>query len=408
MTDPPGQSPRTPRPGGIRTLCHGILQLRLIAAALTTPALLEAGGQIAPAFAAVALAMLGSLLPLLFWHRVADVLLRHPALLAVDVGVTGLVLTLAGVHSPFLLVTLGSAALGGLLYGRVGAAVFSGLLLAVYWLALLDDPAAGQATFQALVGTPLLYPLIAASAAGVRGLLERQARTEQALALAVRRAGAADERARLAREMHDSLGKTLEGIRMAAAGLARRAAGSASADVAAAAEGLALAAGTATGEARALIGGLRAEPLDDSLAAGVERLSREWADRTGHRLDLTVEPTVKVSDRGRRQELLAILDEALRNTERHARAAAVEVALLAGAEAATLTVADDGVGFVLCPERLARDGHYGVVGMHERAALAGACLRIDTAPGSGTRVEARFATEVLPVGRAAAQPQVVP
>ena len=75
---------------------------------------------------------------------------------------------------------------------------------------------------QALVVLPALYPLAAAGGAAVRRLLDRQAVTQLALAGAERRAAAGAERARVAREMHDSLGKTLYGIALAARGLSHR------------------------------------------------------------------------------------------------------------------------------------------------------------------------------------------
>jgi len=62
---------------------------------------------------------------------------------------------------------------------------------------------------------PAFYPLIAAAGAGLRGLLDRQAETESELA-------SQSERARLARDMHDSLAKTVSGMGFAALALARR------------------------------------------------------------------------------------------------------------------------------------------------------------------------------------------
>jgi len=81
-----------------------------------------------------------------------------------------------------------------------------------------------------------------------------------------------------------------------------------------------------------------------------------------------------------------IAQEALTNVARHARARHVEVTLTAHDLALEVTVRDDGVGFNV--ERL-RTGP-GLVGMGERAELAGGRLDIESAPGAGTTLRARF------------------
>jgi signal transduction histidine kinase len=81
-----------------------------------------------------------------------------------------------------------------------------------------------------------------------------------------------------------------------------------------------------------------------------------------------------------------IVQEALSNVARHARARHVEVALTAQGVALEVTVRDDGVGFNV--DRL-RTG-LGLVGMEERAELAGGRLDIESAPGAGTTLGARF------------------
>ena len=81
-----------------------------------------------------------------------------------------------------------------------------------------------------------------------------------------------------------------------------------------------------------------------------------------------------------------IVQEALSNVARHARARHVEVALTAQGVALEVTVRDDGVGFNV--DRL-RTG-LGLVGMAERAEFAGGRLDIESAPGAGTTVRAHF------------------
>ena len=117
---------------------------------------------------------------------------------------------------------------------------------------------------------PFFYPLIAAAGAGLRGLLDRQAETESELA-------SQSERTRLARDMHDSLAKTVSGMGFAALALARRI----ERDPEGAAEEarrLAEDARQATREAREIIVGLRSDAGEQlPLAAALHAEARRWS-----------------------------------------------------------------------------------------------------------------------------------
>jgi signal transduction histidine kinase len=92
-----------------------------------------------------------------------------------------------------------------------------------------------------------------------------------------------------------------------------------------------------------------------------------------------------------RYEAIAILSEALTNIGRHAHAQSVSVRLAAEHGEVVLTVSDDGTGFRL--EELpffARAGHYGLVGLHERAQRVGGTVTVVSEPGSGTTVTIRL------------------
>lgn len=86
--------------------------------------------------------------------------------------------------------------------------------------------------------------------------------------------------------------------------------------------------------------------------------------------------------------LYRIAQEALSNAARHAAAKMVTVELRFAPQAVTLVVEDDGEGFVApeSPADLAPQGHYGLLGIHERAELIGAQLTLTSEPGAGTRV----------------------
>jgi signal transduction histidine kinase len=116
---------------------------------------------------------------------------------------------------------------------------------------------------------------------------------------------------------------------------------------------------------------------------------RRWAERTGVAADLTG-GDVEGGDPAARYELLAILKEALVNVERHADARRVRVELAEGRGEVSVVVTDDGAGFATDDlDGLAEAGHFGLVGMRERAQRCGGDLLVASTPGEGTRVEAR-------------------
>ena len=340
-----------------------------------------------------------SFVPLHWWDRVGPALVRHPAYLAAELMLAALILLLTPVQSPFFYFTLGTALLGGLLYGYAGAAVFSLLLVAVYvWsLDVRADVDQIPDTFQTYVGLPALFPLVAAAGAAARRLLDRQAEAESRLAEEERRAAAESERARLARDMHDSLAKTVSGIGFAALALSRRI----ERDPQGAmdeARRLADDARQATRQAREIIVGLRADsgeslPLGSALALSAQN----WAAETGVELQLAIEEVGELHPQTAR-ELEWILREALANCKRHARATTVAVRLRRLGARAVLTVADDGVGFDVPDEldELAGGRHFGVGGMRERAVLAGGDLSLESSPGDGCVLSVWVPTEVVP------------
>ena len=350
---------------------------------------------------------IASFIPLRYWDRVGPTLVRHPAYLAAELMLTTLILLLTPVESPFFYFTLGTALFGGLLYGYAGAAVFSLLLVAVYlWsLDVRSDVEPIPDTFQTYVGLPALYPLVAAAGAAARRLLDRQAEAEAELAEEQGRAAAEAERARLARDMHDSLAKTVSGIGFAALALSRRI----ERDPAGAAEEarrLADDARQATRQAREIIVGLRADageslPLTSALAMQRAVAGRE---EEGLELHLAIEEVGELHPQTAR-ELEWILGEALANVKRHARATRVGVRLRRLGARAVLTVVDDGAGFEVPDdlEELAGGRHFGVGGMRERALLAGGDLSVESAPGEGCVISAWVPTEIVP--RAASVPE---
>jgi signal transduction histidine kinase len=132
---------------------------------------------------------------------------------------------------------------------------------------------------------------------------------------------------------------------------------------------------------------LRPSMLDEfGLVLALRNLVTRHGERAGVRASFTATPTNLRAPLEIETACFRIVQEALSNVARHARAGKVEVTLTARDDALDVTVRDDGVGFSV--ERL-RTG-LGLVGMGERAGFAGGRLDIESAPGDGTTLRARF------------------
>ena len=90
--------------------------------------------------------------------------------------------------------------------------------------------------------------------------------------------------------------------------------------------------------------------------------------------------------------LYRIAQEALNNVVRHAKASDAKLRIVYAEDKVELEVSDNGVGFLIpnSPTDFAPSGHFGLLGMHERAELIGARLKIESALGGGTRLTVRL------------------
>jgi signal transduction histidine kinase len=380
-------------------VCRLILLFRLLALLVTVVYIPLEGETVPLLSAAFVLAALVSYLPMRLWERLGPQIVRHPAFLAGDVVFGALILTLTGPESPFFYYTLGAALLSGVLFRTAGAIFFSLMLLGGYAAALAIRSAAGVEAdgFQVLVGLPALYALCAAAGVSVRVLLDRQRAVEDALAETAGAAATSEERSRVAREMHDSLAKTLHGLSLGATALAKRAERD-PARTRLMAHELADAAERAAREARELIVDLRADPLDRPFGEAVRAYVERWSESAG--IPAAVEANgTPVETPVARAELLGILKEALSNVERHSRARSVRVTLAGRDGGLLLSVRDDGVGMRAAgdPRELEPQGHFGLIGMAERAERLGGRLELSSRPGGGTTVD----VEVRPRERSA-------
>ncbi|MEU4011228.1 histidine kinase [Streptomyces pseudogriseolus] len=391
----------------LQALCRQAFGFRLAMIAVAAPsALLNAGPGWGVRLVGIAVVVTFMVSYALFrdWERFGPLLLRHPTLLAADTLFGALLLVSAGPDTTLAYVSVCTPLLAGLIYGWRGAAVFASLqgviLLLVH--ATLDKPHTEPAETLILPGLCVIAGAVGSS---LRKLMLHLGEATRALAavrarLAVTEAVDA-ERARLAREMHDSVAKTLHGVALAADGLACSA-GAARMDPALVkrqAELVARSARRAAAESRELLTDLRREgaPGGSSsvdVTAELACAAREFRVRTGAPVTYarTGEAPAPPVPRTVARQLLTITSEAMENAHRHARATRVDVRAGVRGDVLTVSVRDDGTGLPGRPaapdlDRLRREGHFGLVGMVERAASVGARISFGRGErGRGTEV----------------------
>jgi len=209
-------------------------------------------------------------------------------------------------------------------------------------------------------------------------------RMSQRLEAERRRAGSAalraqeEERARVARDLHDEVNQSLTGLLLRLEAVREQAP---SALEPALAETRALAT-QAMGELLSLARQLRPTALDDlGLAAAIAGQVGQ-IERPGLATKLTTEGDFSDLDDDVQLVLYRVAQEALTNAARHSEAQRVEVSLRRSKQEVGLEVSDDGRGFAF---EQAEQG-LGIGGMRERALLIGAELTIESRPGAGTTV----------------------
>jgi len=200
-----------------------------------------------------------------------------------------------------------------------------------------------------------------------------------------RRAIAA-ERSRLARDLHDTLEQGLTGIHLQLHSIGP-AQDEASGETQEKLGGIRRLVLQCHSELRRSIWNLRAEALEHfDLGDALQRAAQSLFLGSGTRVEIKQPPggldiPALVAD-----NLLRIGQEAMTNALKHARASLLRVELAMEGEKVVLTVSDNGGGLVPASERGARGGHFGLMGMEERAERIGGRLTITGKPGEGTRV----------------------
>jgi signal transduction histidine kinase/streptogramin lyase len=240
---------------------------------------------------------------------------------------------------------------------------------------------------------------LAASAAGVAGLAAAGS-TAVSRALARRRIAQLEreqerqrDRARIARDIHDSLGAGLAHMAMMSDLMRRRPRDDARADATGlphlddALDEMYRSAQSLTRAVDEIVWAVN--PANDTLPRLFTFLAHDVEDMArGGGLELSIHADDDVPEvvlpASARHHLCMLVRETVANVLKHARAQVLDVSLRYRAGTVEITIADDGVGFDLARREV--DGHDGLVNMQARVDELGGSLAIDSMPGRGTRV----------------------
>lgn len=324
-----------------------------------------------------------SLTLILAWSTVIPFIMRHPSTVIIDVCLSTALIAAAGTDSAYVAYLFCGALLVGMLFDSLLRWTLAALIISAFLAVVAVRPNGLDAATG--VGTVSLWAIVITVLVCVHmGSVLRtlQWRVDAALDLAAstsRDAALGEERTRLARELHDSLTKTLVGIGLQATALRIT-----HPETAEPANTINTAALAAVDQSRAILKGLR-EGADTCMAESLRCALEEVGTLYGIevRTDITAEPA-SASDPAV-YALRKITEEAVINAAKHSGADTVDVIVSSLPGRLVATVEDHGAGM----RRTASSGgvgHYGLAGMRERAAAIGGRVEIASKPGSGTTV----------------------
>ncbi|MFE2605924.1 GAF domain-containing sensor histidine kinase [Streptomyces mirabilis] len=195
----------------------------------------------------------------------------------------------------------------------------------------------------------------------------------------------AEERSRLAHELHDAVSQKLFSLRLtaqAAAALVDRDPARAKGEL----HQVAMLAAEATEELRAAVIELRPAALDEDGLVATLRTQIQVLDRAHSARVTFAGHGVRALPAAQEEAMLRVAQEALHNALRHSGAGRVDVTLEKRGTGTVLRVSDDGSGFEPTAVRAA-GRHLGLVSMRDRSSGVGGTLSVESAPGKGTTIE---------------------
>jgi len=244
-------------------------------------------------------------------------------------------------------------------------------------------------------GTVVLFVLLTARMTGLAGQAARQQERERALAKVLE--AAQQERIRLAADLHDGPVQELTALNYGLERVDRRLQTHGPDAVRELLGEQKDHLTMVTRTLRSLLSELRPPALDEHGLTGALKL---YGDAFAKQAGIYVSVDAQVDERPAPEVetiIYRITQEALTNVAKHAQARHVWIRLAAGGQAVDLTIRDDGVGFD--PEqaaRLLKDGHFGLVGMRERAEMGGGRMDLDSRQDHGTTIHLTLPLRYVP------------
>jgi NO-binding membrane sensor protein with MHYT domain/two-component sensor histidine kinase len=217
---------------------------------------------------------------------------------------------------------------------------------------------------------------------------ERAVRRARSRLLQARFTAMLEERTRLAREIHDTLLQGFTGVALQLVAVTGRV--SRPPETVAALRDLVALAQKTLQDARQAVWDMRAPALTGSdFSATLRAAAVDGLRAAGIALDYTVEGVPRPLDPEVEAVVFRVEQEAIANVVKHSAARTVRLELSYGARAMRLSVHDDGRGFAVDPDSYAYGGHWGLLGMRERASQIRAKLSVRSAPGHGSEIVIR-------------------
>lgn len=197
------------------------------------------------------------------------------------------------------------------------------------------------------------------------------------------------ERQRIARELHDTLAQGLAGLILQLEAVEAHLGNGRAARAQEIVQHAMVRSRTALADSRRTIDHLRSdEPVTDDFGAALRAEVARFRTATGLACQLEL-GDLPILPEPLQDHALRAMSESLTNVARHAQATQVWVRVALEDDALILDVRDDGIGFDLATIQ-PQGGHYGLLGLNERAQLTGGSFDITSAPGAGTSVRLRL------------------
>lgn len=307
----------------------------------------------------------------------------HPLLTLVDLTVVVGFVVVAGAAGALQLTVLTTAFLVGVWVDRVGGLVTMVLLLVLYFLGWRTRSGQDGST-----GLIMSFMLMAMWFLGlvVRKAADNEQRSHKVLQASIIATTAAEERAKLATELHDKLAKTIQSVALTTSVIPDAVESDPSRAIMVAKQAHQMSA-QAVSEPRCVMSGLREDSTELVFGEAVIGLVSAWQCAEDRHVRLSIDKDMVLERQDVQFEVLAAISEALDNIAQHA--GPCDVSVVASKEGPTLSVVvrDTGKGFSE-PELRAcqRAGHQGVLDIQRRLLRVGGRAEVSSEVGEGTTV----------------------